>query len=361
MKIYSFVLLLIALLSGCRENDLPQPQNGDPVFFVKGMINGNQMEITAGEHDYYMFTSHGRDTHQVISFTGEFRKLNCSSNCPGTLTITIRDKQAGGLLDIEQALAPGDYPFRSPLPSYVVQFMADTLKMGQGYYNWDFGDNTFSQEASPLHVFNIVDPQRQVFPVTLTITNSVGCISSITNIIDFANRNCHTYFDHDPPNSSIVSFFSYPTGSDPVRHVWSVGGTVFSNDPNPVHDFRQPGVYEVTLEVMDSINCLSTYSRNVNVLTQNCAANFTYTLLNAPDFSKVTITWIDENGKIYSSGIRAQPAQSYFRVLNSEKYEINENQQPTMKLSVQFDGWLYSDTDSIKFEDFSGEIGVAYP
>ena len=67
-----------------------------------------------------------------------------------------------------------------------------------------------------------------------------------------------------------------------TRWVWNFGDgsatdtIYFPNDPNVEHTYASPGIFEVTLNVLNSYGCENTWSTQVTV-TPNPVANFYYT------------------------------------------------------------------------------------
>ena len=89
------------------------------------------------------------------------------------------------------------YYGQSPL---TVNFDASNSYAPKGHavqYQWDFGDGTTSETASPRHVFEAENNQAQSFQVTLTITDSLGTSASKTQIVSVNNT---------PPEVAISSF-----------------------------------------------------------------------------------------------------------------------------------------------------------
>ncbi|MDA8886025.1 PKD domain-containing protein [Bacteroidia bacterium] len=84
----------------------------------------------------------------------------------------------------------------------------------------------------------------------------------------------------------IADFIAYPTiGCGPLlvqltnrstlgdKHIWDFGDGTTSSDINPSHTFDNPGIYTITLTVIDSNTCniSSVYTREIQVLAQSVA------------------------------------------------------------------------------------------
>lgn len=68
----------------------------------------------------------------------------------------------------------------------------------------------------------------------------------------------------DTFNSSIFSYFEQ-TGIGPYTYSWYENGNLFSSSANSSYEFQTPGIYNITLEVKDSENQISEYSKNIQV------------------------------------------------------------------------------------------------
>ena len=68
----------------------------------------------------------------------------------------------------------------------------------------------------------------------------------------------------DTFNGSIFSDFAN-TGVGPYSYSWYEDGTLFSSSENSTYKFLTPGIYNISLEVKDSENQTSEYSKNIQV------------------------------------------------------------------------------------------------
>ena len=82
------------------------------------------------------------------------------------------------------------------------------------------------------------------------------------------------------------------------------------------------------------------------------------------ELNTVAIRWVMPDGKVFRSDISPQPQPpdtAFFRILGSERWELNERGEPTWKMGVDFSCTLF---DSIQGQQRkimgSGVIAVAY-
>jgi gliding motility-associated-like protein len=130
-------------------------------------------------------------------------------------------------------------------------------------WNWDFGDGTGSSAADPFHIF----PGDGIYPVTLTVSSVYGCTNSITDSVSVyalpqpvisAVSNCA----YDPALFSGVTAI----GDTAVyQYQWTFGDGSVSTTQSPVYQYQQPGIYNVTLTMININGCTATASMSVTV------------------------------------------------------------------------------------------------
>lgn len=106
---------------------------------------------------------------------------------PGTYEVTLTAESIGGCVDSAQLVtitvydtalvdfsSTPNFPVEMFFPNTTVLF--NNLTQHATEYTWDFGDNIFSQDLNPTHVYH----EEGEFFVTLSATNALGCRSTIT-------------------------------------------------------------------------------------------------------------------------------------------------------------------------------------
>jgi len=152
---------------------------------------------------------------------------------------------------------------------------------------WEFGDGGTSSEIDPYHIYTIAGS----YTVTLTVTDTSGCTSSVTHqamitpppvaFYSYAAPACSNYpvlFNDQStsPNGQIITWhWDFGDGSD----------TIISSPTNPdvAHTYTTFGTYNVTVEVTTSTGCENTYAQPVSI-TAGPLAGFSYesACLNTP-------------------------------------------------------------------------------
>lgn len=116
-----------------------------------------------------------------------------------------------------------------------------------------------------------------------------------------ADTRCEANFKYavNPLNASEIAFYDgsrFLPGSGKMSYNWHFGDSTSSNEPNPVHKYREPGFYQVCLSISsgdslcNSIFCLPLQVGNMH--TDSCYTNFWYQAdsAGAYQFSAITTT-----------------------------------------------------------------------
>jgi gliding motility-associated-like protein len=158
----------------------------------------------------------------------------------------------------------------SPLigcPPLQVRFNSNT--QSSNLFTWDFsdGESIVVAQDTAVHIYNI--PGNYV--PRLILDDGLGCRVPLqgrdTIRILGARAFIRSLAQNSFCDSAIVSFFDSSVVNDVVTRVrWRFGDGTESDLRNPVHVYRQPGRYLVTLEVFTQNNCYSSDTLQVPVI-----------------------------------------------------------------------------------------------
>lgn len=147
---------------------------------------------------------------------------------------------------------------------------------------WSFGDDHHSDDPNPVHTYE----EPGTYVVCLVVENEFGCISDICHEVVVENNtgDCEAAFEWEQGNELIVHFIDH-SDDDPdiVSWHWSFGDGHFSDNPNPVHTYLEPGVYTVCLLVVNEFGCAADICHQVVVEEiggGDCEAQFTWQTSN---------------------------------------------------------------------------------
>ncbi len=149
-----------------------------------------------------------------------------------------------------------------------VQFN-DSTSQDPDLWQWDFGDGTISTEQNPQHIYD----EEGSYTVCLIAENSsTGCSDTICQWIDLSHP-CLLFnpgFTYQALSGDLsFQFFDQTTGT-PNIWLWGFGDGNTSNEQHPVHQYDQPGNYNVCLLVQDTLNnCNRSFCMEISVNTTN--------------------------------------------------------------------------------------------
>lgn len=207
---------------------------------------------------------------------------------PGTYTVTLYVLNFNNCSDtitkqVNAGIAPPvAFTWESGCANTTTIFFADATVININAvadWLWNFGDGGQSTLQNPQHAY----VASGVYNVTLTITDTAGCINSVTNLVT-VNEGPVAYFSFSDPNcqqSEVVFTNLSSTESGYITSwEWNFGdGNAsvinFPNDPNVSHEYASSGSYNVTLTVTTSEGCAHSVTRMITVIP-NPVANFTY-------------------------------------------------------------------------------------
>lgn len=185
---------------------------------------------------------------------------------PGEYTVTLTVTNAAGCASSSGGTASQIVTVNGPLASFYstggnvlpvgsTAVFANTSNVYDAAgvtYGWTFGDGTTSTDVSPAHVYG----QPGTYTVTLTAQDGAGgCVSTATvQVLIQEFNNAFQMFD------SYVSSGSCPpvtvqftnTSYNYATLLWNFGdGQTAANVVNPSHVYAKPGIYYVSLTVVN--------------------------------------------------------------------------------------------------------------
>lgn len=187
-----------------------------------------------------------------------------------TMDITVYKKPT---VDFSVSPAKGCIPLTA---SFVANATAGDGTIAK--YLWDFGDGATVQGANYATTsHDYVFPQKP--PVTLSVTNSFGCYTSVTksNLIEAVKAVAASFTTSAQSlcnTGESITFNNTSTGSGTLTYAWDFGDGQTSTDASPTHAYNTKGTFIAKLTVTSSDGCAaSVQSQPINVA--NFTADFT--------------------------------------------------------------------------------------
>lgn len=361
--------LLLALL-GCAEQPLPVSQEGEAEFFARGQLDGQRLELVAGEEQYFMATDFSYQAPGLYVLQGTLGPKDCP-DCPGSLTIRLRDhrlRPEGSAFSIDTALARSAFAYYQEggvAEDGVTRVSFENESEG-GEYRWTFGDGSTHVGRNPVHDY--IDSTLLTPTVCLEATDSTGCTTTICNDILLEETDCAVDFTHELlPGSSYVTFRAEVRGTPPFRYRWNFGDGFGASLGNPGYFYAQPGLYTVCLTVTDGTGCQRTICKNIAADPSFCEHNYSYevqrtAVVDTLQFSRVEVEWIDEAGEVFRSSLGPQSSQAFCQLRGQTVYQPNEQGQATRQLQLRLNCDLYSEQgERLPLRLDEATLGLAHP
>jgi gliding motility-associated-like protein len=145
-----------------------------------------------------------------------------------------------------------------------VQFYDSSISTAPNKYLWYFGNGESSNDQNPSLIFS----KTGLYDVTLKVTNSFGCVDSLTidsiiRVIDHPIAD-FSFSPQDPSFlKSRVEFLN--TSKHNTSSFWDFGDGISSRDQNASNFYRDSGLYTIVLRVENGIGCFDEISKSVYV------------------------------------------------------------------------------------------------
>jgi PKD repeat protein len=203
--------------------------------------------------------------HMLHTQTFAFNNLNTTFTCDFIICVNGQGCQASFFF--QEGNCPG-----------CIDFFDLSSGMPVTWF-WDFGDGTTSPLQNPQHQYTAPGD----YPVSLFIFTADSCSSDTLIWVPVYNfpGDCQAAFYHVPDTLNSMSIFFFDVSVGNINQwEWDFGDGMVSFEPNPVHTYAAPGVYNVCLTVsnFDPIyNCFDIHCEPVEVVEPfPCQAAFTY-------------------------------------------------------------------------------------
>jgi gliding motility-associated-like protein len=222
------------------------------------------LNVTGGLPPYqYQWSNSSTGTQLTSLPAGKYSVTVTDANhCPGTLTINLPDSTEHIVLNVIVNPEDGCEPLTVKIDNNTQQ---------PGNYLWSFGDGTTVSSPDPTHVYSL--PGN--YSLDVIFTSAEGCIDTFSGVSII-----HVYdlpvaeFSETPSladtfsvNSATFYFTNQSTGM--VSCTWNFGDSTTSNYINPVHTYKQPGSFMVTLIAENSDGCTDTIrSREIEIVPE---------------------------------------------------------------------------------------------
>lgn len=368
-RILGISLLVFGVLS-CSK-DTPVNNNSyaeESRFFLKGEVDGQQIDIKAGENDYYLETGYAL-VDSAIEMGGVFK--NDSLSQAGSFELLVRSEKRvnkAGFFDINQNISPGikalrDATLYRAVPGiFELTCTPDNISAGLDV-TWEYADG-----ANGTNYISHKDVDVSSYPILKTklVTEfSSGCISEVTHFINI-QQDCDATFkiQNIIGNSTSLEVISRAGIIESVS--WFVDGNFSVSGVETEFSLSNTEPRTVKAEIVFVDGCVKTVERELaggSLLV--CENDFSWTkaqkrVHDAFQLGTVEFVYFDNSGKRYSSYY--QDAEGSFEIVSMTPFHHNEKGDRTMRLFFEGDMLLKSwDGAEVEVNDLFGSMAVAHP
>ncbi len=222
---------------------------------------------------------------------------------------TIESDRAGNLGNKEMLSAYFDVSYSEGCAPLKILFNSYTNQASD--HKWDFGNGDSSSEQNPSYTYS----EPGVYLAKLTVSDKSGYSEYHTREIRvFSHPDANIAIDIDKSDIACrkVQFIGKSKGSS--TYVWNFGDNETSTTMNPLHVFKNYGVYTVKLIVTSENGCSDTFELENKFLKNNYQLNYPYTF-------KPNTTDKGNNGFYESNG--AQSAIFYPKNYGVKEYHLS--------------------------------------
>ncbi len=203
------------------------------------------------------------------------------------------------------------------------------------YFDWSFGDGNYSNYKNSSNSFLL----SGVYPVTLTVTSTVGCHSSeVKDIQIFSLPDIDYLVDTNICESDEIKFVNLTKSEDKIiNYRWNFGEGSISNEKNPKYTYNNSGTYDVSLLVvtehgcereqvrLDLINVFDNPTSNFNMSDNRVSLLDSEIIFTNTSNSDLYFEWNFDNGLIDSESKDISVTFEESGVYNVTLYVENEN------------------------------------
>ncbi len=361
-------MLLSALLwSACQKTPLPPDVTEPTVFSVKSLDSIST--LTAGLKEVYLYTDFGRDTNEVLVFSGTFARVGCQpvEVCPGSVRFEFRNVNEGSEVLPGEAFHEGEFEYAAGSGGqvgtiYRTTFTATDTAAFQGYI-WHF--NLTDTASGNVVVRDFLNLKPVAVELTSLVPKTEVQSALVRRTIDMQNSEAFPSVQIGlVPDSLFVEkvIQAITTGSPVVDYSWSPDTSITAPQ---YFESKFDDQYAVTVTDVSGFTASARATGTANLNKPFLTPNFVYsvqTIIIGDQFQlgRVAIQWVDQQGVVWRSDQGKQNADAQFIVTSTEPYEQNEKGQNTRKMSVAFRCILYSKGGEIQDFEGTGVIAVAY-
>jgi hypothetical protein len=164
-----------------------------------------------------------------------------------------------------------NYQFGNPGEVYFQSYIQNSNPAG-ATYSWSFGDGTSSTQENPQHTYANTGFYNVCLTTTINGCTYTSCNDEYVDLTWWNNNpfqgNCTAGFmilTNLVNTNGLINIINTSQGSN-LLYTWSFGNGFISNNPLPFTTINNPGVYEICVSILDTVNnCGDTYCDTITI------------------------------------------------------------------------------------------------
>ncbi|REE00535.1 PKD domain-containing protein [Marinoscillum furvescens] len=153
------------------------------------------------------------------------------------------------------------FTFKEVCHGNATQFSNDSyITSGSLTYLWDFGDGETATVVNPAHTF---EASGDYF-VSLKATSAEGCVTSQQQQVAVYEQPQAQFTFESICHDQEAKFINTSIGEG-LSYLWDLGDGLTSEEESPTHSYQSPGLYHVTLSVVNADGCESEQTQVIRV------------------------------------------------------------------------------------------------
>lgn len=127
-------------------------------------------------------------------------------------------------------------------------------------YSWDFGDGSSSTLANPQHTYTSTGYYYVCLTTTYNGCTYTSCFNEYVDLTWWNNNPfqgaCTAGFiilTNQVNNAGLINIINTSQGNN-LFYTWSFGNGFISNNPLPFTTINNPGIYEICVSILDTVN-----------------------------------------------------------------------------------------------------------
>lgn len=164
-----------------------------------------------------------------------------------------------------------NYQFGNPGEVYFQSYIQNSNPVGASY-SWSFGDGSTSTLENPQHTYAASGFYNVCLTTTFNGCTYTSCSNEYVDLLWWNNNpfqgNCSAGFmilTNQVNSAGLINIINTSQGNN-LFYTWSFGNGFISNNPLPFTTINNPGVYEICVSILDTLNnCGDTFCDTITI------------------------------------------------------------------------------------------------